>query len=134
MDNGPLVDDVSDNDDSAIQPAFILCFSEAPLPEKYGNYVLKFARPLELKEHIKKQLLPEADVIKVELRKVAYGKTMQLEAHPSPTEDWNRKYFSKPEKFADDKEWRLLILFRHSFPILNDTLKLSLSDLRCLYQ
>ncbi len=132
--DGPCVHDVSDDDGSAVHPAFLPSFSEVPLLEKYGAYVLKFARPLELREHIEQELLRGTDIIKVELRKIEYSKTEQLEAHPSPTEDWNRKYFSKPEKFAREKEWRLLILFRHSFPILNDTLKLRLSDLRRFYQ
>ena len=66
------------------------------------------------------------DMSRVEWGKVKYDKQMQLEDHPPLGEDRIRQYFSKPEKFADDREWRLVITFRHSLPILNDTLKLHL--------
>ena len=52
---------------------------------------------------------------------------MQLDTNPSPTEDWNRTHYSKPKKFADDKEWRLVIFL--PMRLLNDTLKVHVGDL-----
>lgn len=112
------------NDEIPVQPAFILSFSEIPLPKKYGQYVLKVQNPLELKDRVERRLLQ--GMSRVEWGKVKYDKRMQLEDHPPLGEDRIRQFFSKPEKFTDDREWRLVITFRHSLPILNETLKLHL--------
>lgn len=112
------------NDEIPVQPAFILSFSEVPLPKKYGQWVLKVQNPLELKKRVECKLL--RGMSRVEWGKVKYDKQMQLEDHPPLSKDRIRQYFSKPEKFADDREWRLVITFRHSLPILNDTLELYL--------
>ena len=109
------------SDEVPIQPAFILSFSEVPLP-KYGQYVLKVQNPLELKKRVERKL--PRGISRVEWGKVRYDKQMQLEDHPDLGEDRIRQYYSKPQEFAGDREWRLVITFRHSFPILNRTLKL----------
>ena len=109
------------NDEGRIQPTFILSFSEVPLPQ-YGEYVLKVQNPLELKRRIERKL-PQ-DISRVEWGKVRYDKQMELEDHPTLGEDRIRQYYSKPQMLAGEREWRLVITFRHSFPILNQTLKL----------
>ena len=111
------------NDEIPVQPPFILSFSEVPLP-KYGKYILKVQNPLELKSRVECKLL--RDMSRVEWGKVKYDKRMRLEDHPPLSEQRTRAYYSKPEKFADDREWRLIVTFRHSLPILNETLKLHL--------
>lgn len=113
----------STDDEVPTKPSFILSFGEIPLP-KYGKYVLKVQNPLELKNRVECKLL--RGMSRVEWGKVKYDKRMQLGDHPPLGEDRIRQYFSKPEKFVDDREWRLAITFRHSLPILNKTLKLHL--------
>ena len=51
-------------------------------------------------------------------------KTMKLDQELSLKNHWNRKYFWKPQEYADEKEWRLIVTFLHSFRILNKTLKI----------
>ncbi len=112
--------------------AFILSFSEqAESLEEYGEYCLEIRNPLELKRRVECRLCPGS---RVQWRKIQYNKVMdkgnkvmQLETNLSPTESWNRMYYSKPEKFADEKEWRLLIFLPMRF--FNDTLKLHVGNL-----
>lgn len=112
--------DVSDT--VPIQPTFILSFSEIPL-SKYGKYVLKVQNPMELKRRVECRL-PQK-ISEVEWRKIRYDKEMRVETDPGPGEGWSRKHYSKPRNYADEREWRLVIRFLHSFPILNQTLKLN---------
>lgn len=111
-------------DDTTIQPVFILCFScDENAAKKFGALCLAVRHPTELKRRVE-AALPQGNVTSVSWEKVAYGKTMDVAADPSPYADWRRKYCSKPEKFSEEREWRLMIEFRHSFRILNQTLKL----------
>ena len=119
--NGKICRDV--NNEAPI--SFILCFSEqAESLQKFGEYCLKVSHPLELKRRVECRLSPGS---RVEWRKIIYDKVMQLDTNPSPTEDWNRTHYSKPKKFADDKEWRLVIFL--PMRLLNDTLKVHVGDL-----
>ena len=118
------------NDDNPT--AFILSFGEqAESVKKFGEYCLEVRNPLELKRRVEDRLCPGSQV---EWRKIQYdkvmdkdNKVMQLETNPGPTESWDLMYYSKPEIFAQEKEWRLLIFL--PMRLLNDTLKLHVGDL-----
>lgn len=105
--------------------AFILSFGEqAESLQKFGEYCLEVRHPLELKRRVEDRLCPGS---RVEWGKVQYNKVMQLEADPSPAEDRIRTYYSKPEKFADEQEWRLVIFL--PMRLLNETLELHVGRL-----
>ena len=111
--------------------AFILSFGEqAESLKKFGEFCLKVSNPLELKRRVEERLCPGS---RVEWGKVQYNKVMQLETNPSSTEDWNRTYCSKPEKFAVEQEWRLVIFLPLPMRLFNDTLKLHVGDLQDVF-
>ena len=118
------------NDDNPT--AFILSFGEqAESLKKFGEYCLEIRNPLELKRRVEDRLCPGS---RVEWRKIQYdkvmykdNKVMQLQTNPGPTESWDLMYYSKPETFAQEKEWRLLIFL--PMRLLNDTLELHVGDL-----
>ena len=120
------------DDDAQILSMFALSFSETPgACRKFGNgspLYLVVREPEKLAEVVR-QALPER-ITEVGWQKMEYTKTMSLESHPKPVEDWNRKFFSKPVRFAEEQEWRLCIYFCERFPILNETLKLGFGNLR----
>ena len=120
--------DVSDK--TAIFPCFILCFSEQPLLE-YGNFVLELSNPHELRRRVKRSF---PDKTCVEWHKVTYDKTEHLDAVANPSEDWNRKHYSKPACFAHEKEWRLVIFLPPPLRLLNNTLKLCVGNLQSLFK
>ena len=110
-------------DDVPIQPAFVLCFSaEKNAAKKFGGHCLEVQNPMELKKRVE-AALPDGGVTSVSWRKVEYGKTLDVKVDPGAG-GWARKYWCKPDEFAGDKEWRLLVQFCHSLRILNKTLKL----------
>ncbi len=120
--DGQLNCDISDH--TTIRPVFILSFSaEKDAVNKFGAHCLKVRDPVSLQKRVEAALL-QGDVTSVSWKKVEYGKTMEVKADPGPCKGWVRKYYSKPEEFSDEREWRLMIEFRHSFRILNKTLKL----------
>lgn len=126
--NGRICRDVNDKTPTA----FILSFGEqAESLKQFGECCLKVSNPLELKRRVECRLCPGS---RVEWRKMKYdkvmdrdNKVMRLETNPSPTESWDLMYYSKPETFAQEKEWRLLIFL--PMRLLNDTLKLHVGDL-----
>ena len=129
--NGYSSVDISDN--LPAQPAFLLCFSEeANATKKFGKYCLELCNPLDLKERVIESL--PSNITNVEWRKVEYVKTRKLDEEPTNKELWARKYFHKPEKHAEEKEWRLFIQFRHSFRILNKTLKIKVTNMHGLFK
>ena len=120
--NGQINRDITD--DTTLRPVFILSFSaQKNAVEKFGAHYLEVRDPVALKGRVE-AALPQGDVISVSWKKVEYGKTMAVDTDPGPEAGWRRKYWSKPEKFSDEREWRLMIEFRHHFRILNKTLKL----------
>ena len=125
---GGRYEDISD--DRPIFPAFILCFSEQPLPE-YGKFGLKLLNPHKLRERVMRRF-PERT--EVEWRKVTYDKTEYLDAVPNPYEEWHRKHYAKPVCFAHEREWRLLIFLPPPLRLLNDTLKPSVGNLQGLFR
>lgn len=126
--DGRICRDVNDENPTA----FILSFGEqAESVKKFGDYCLEVRNPLELKRRVEDRLCPGS---RVEWQKIQYdkvmdkdNKVMQLETNPGPSESWDLMYYSKPETFADEKEWRLLIFL--PMRLLNDTLKLHVGDL-----
>ena len=83
--------------------------------------------PTDLLERVRQSLPP--DITEVSWKQIEYTKTMRVTEDLSPGDDWNRKYYCKPEAYSDEKEWRLFIRFRHSFRILNETLKIHVGGL-----
>ncbi len=125
--NGVTVEDVS------VSPAYILCFSadEAAASACFAEprtpkMIIRLANPEELRILILKEVLPDCNVINVEWREVIYDKTEDVPEDLNPADDWARKFWHKPKKFAAQKEWRLIIFFQHSMPITNDRLELNL--------
>lgn len=132
--NGIEVCDVSDPKRGwHVCPTYILCFSAdeaaasacftGPGPSKL---VIRLANPEELRKLILKKVLPDCNVINVEWRKVVYDKTEDVPEDLNPADDWARKFWHKPKKFAAQKEWRLIIFFQPRMPIANDRLELNL--------
>lgn len=127
LSDGRTCRDVNDENPTA----FILSFGEqAESLKKFGECCLEVRNPLELKRRVEDRLCPGSQV---EWRKIQYdkvmdqdNKVMQLETNPGPTESWDLMYYSKPETFAQEKEWRLLIFL--PMRLLNDTLKLHVGD------
>ena len=110
-------------DDVPVYPAFMLCFSaEKSAAKKFGDYCLKVGNPMKLKKRVE-AALPEGGVVSVSWRKVEYRKTLKVEADPG-ADGLARKYWWKPEKYSNEKEWRLLVEFRGNLRLLNKTLKL----------
>lgn len=119
--DGQVNQDITD--DVPIPPTFILCFSaEKNAVKKFGDSCLKVGNPVKLKERVE-AALPGEGLTSVCWRKVEYRKRLDVETDPG-ADGWARKYYWKPEEYSDEKEWRLLVQFRHSFRILNKTLKL----------
>ena len=76
---------------------------------------------------IRKALSPEWTV---EWEKVKYDKVMDVKYELLPSESYRRQYFRKPEKYANEREWRLVITFKRTDRIiLNETLKFHFSEL-----
>ena len=125
--------DVSDN--VAIQPEFLLSFSETiQATEKFRSkcepsYILELEDPVGLENFIREELIngtcPSAVI--VEWRKVKYDRGEYMNRELSPSEEFTRKHFSKPEQFADEQEWRLVITFTR-LSLQNETIKLRLSN------
>ena len=119
------------SDENPIFPAFILSFSELPLKEKFGHFVLKVTRPDELRNRIECRF-PKGTSI--EWRRVEYDKKEELESVQSPSEDWNRKHYAKPACFACEREWRLVVFLPPPLRLLNDTLKAHVGNLQGVFQ
>ena len=126
--DGRICRDVNDE----TPPAFILSVGEqAESVKKCGAYCLAVRNPLALKRRVAARPCPGSQV---EWRTIQYdtimdqdNQVMQLETNPSPTESWDRRYDSKPETFAEEKEWWLLLFLPMRW--LNDTLKLHVGNL-----
>lgn len=125
---GMLHRDVSD--ENAIFPPFALSFSELPLRE-YGDFVLKLERPNALRERV---LCKFPERTRVQWYRIEYGKKAELDTVPGPTEVWKRKHFTKPERFAHEKEWRLVMFLPPPLRLLNDTLKPHVGRLQGLFE
>ena len=123
------------DDRETIYSVFIMSFSEVRLP-KYGQFCLALREPSQFKQRIEQRILDSfrPDGYSVEWRKVTYNKTRILSHEPSPTADWARKYWEKPERFASEKEWRLLIFLPPPLRLLDDTIKPHVGDIESLLQ
>ena len=125
---GLLHRDVSD--ENAIFPAFVLSFSELPLRE-YGDFVLKLRRPQALRDCVLREFPDES---RVDWHRIRYGKKEVLDTVPRPSEDWKRKHYTKPARFAHEREWRLVIFLPEPLRLLNDTLKPHVGNLQGLFE
>lgn len=124
--NGILHHDVGD--DGRIQPAFMMSFStDVGATRKFGEYYYMLQDPSGFAECLKRALPP--GITSVEWGKVEYTKTMEIDDPLSLLDGWHRKYFCKPERFSDEKEWRLIFWFSHTFRPLNKTMKVKVSGL-----
>ena len=91
------------------------------------SYLLELQEPTKLETLIRKALSPEWTV---EWEKVKYDKVMDVKYELLPSESYRRQYFRKPEKYANEREWRLVITFKRTDRIiLNETLKFHFSEL-----
>ena len=72
-------------------------------------------------------------VVEAEWKEVQYSKTWEVSSDRSLDELWRPKFYCKPVEFAEEKEWRLCISLRHSFPILNETLILNFGNLQGMF-
>lgn len=89
--DGILHRDVGDS--TPIQPAFVLSFSaDVDATRKFGDFYFVLQDPAELESRIKNALPPS--ITEVTWRKIEYTKTMQVDHIPTPSEDWDRKYFN----------------------------------------
>ena len=122
-------------------PAYILCFSadEAAASACFAEpetpmMIIRLANPEELRSRILERVLPDCNVINVEWREVVYDKTEDVPEDLNPAADRARKFWHKPKRFAVQKEWRLIVFFRHSMPIANDRLELHLGNCGSLFR
>ncbi len=119
-------------DKTPILSAFMLCFGEqAESLKKFGGFCLKVSSPLELKRRVENHLPCGS---KVEWKKVKYDKKWDMEVDVGPTEHGHRKYYAKPEKFAEEKEWRLMIFLPPPLRLLNKTLEVHVGNLQGVFQ
>lgn len=119
------------SDSIPIQAVFMMSFSaEAYATKKFGRHCLAVHDPQELLRRVKGALPPS--ITSVEWRKITYTKTTQVQRTLMPCEDWNRKYFQKPPHFSEEQEWRLFVLFQHSFRLLNNTMKVAVGNLQAV--
>lgn len=123
-------------DDVPIRPEFLLSFSEtAQATEKFRrgceSCVLELNDPTGLADFVRKEIINGTcpDAVTVEWRRVFYDRDEdgQLNRTLSPSEELRRKHFSKPPRYADESEWRLVITFER-LPLQNRTLKLKVSN------
>ena len=139
--DGKEYGDVSDSKPGRrINPTYILCFStdETAASARFAGprthrRTIQLADPAGLRNRILEKVLPCCKVITAEWRKVIYDKTKDISESPDPAAGWARKFWHKPEEFAAEEEWRLIITFRHSMPIINDRLELNLGDCHDLF-
>ncbi len=117
-------------DERPIFPAFILCFGELPLP-KFGKFILKLTQPEKLREQVAGRFPPGT---KIAWHRVEYDKKLNLDSDPTPSVGWARKHFSKPEKFADEKEWRLVVFLPPPLRLLDDTIKPHVGNLQGIFR
>jgi len=122
--DGIVSRDVSD--DHPTQPAYFMSFSSevvgARTHGREGHHVLRLCHPLRFQDEIRRNCLPTCGFVKLTWIKIEYVKTLDVADDPGP-ETWYRKYRCKPDRYADEREWRLQIQFMHSFRIQNDTLE-----------
>ena len=112
------------SDDYRLQPGYFMSFSEElEAAQKFGDFPLELNDPIRFLEGIKGQLPPIGGFVRVKWIKMGYGKTREIARHLGPSEGWHRQFHQKPEKFAQEREWRLEIRFLQSFRIQNCTLK-----------
>ena len=117
-------------DERPIIPAFIMSYSEVPLLE-FGGFVLRLSNPLGLRDRIKNQF-PERSCVR--WHEVKYDKKETLNTEPKPSENWDRKHYSKPASFAHEREWRLVIFLPPPLRLLNDTLKPHVGNLQGFFE
>lgn len=124
--------DVSD-DNTGVQPRFLLSFSETiEATDKFKNglsYILGLKDPPRFAKFIEQKLIIQTDsnAIDVEWGKVTYDRIEDTGRRLSPVEEYYRKHFSKPKRFEDEEEWRLLITFTR-LRLFNKTIKISFPD------
>ncbi|MCY4611531.1 MAG: hypothetical protein OXC38_07540 [Gammaproteobacteria bacterium] len=116
-------------DDRPIQPAFMMSFStDVEATRKFGEYYYVL-RDLSEFEKCLREALPSC-ITSIEWGEVEYTKTMKIDSPLiNPSDDWHRKYFCKPERFSDEKEWRLIFWFLHTFRPLNETMEMKIPAL-----
>ncbi len=109
------------------QPAFFMSFSETIEGSLTGDrnkethVVLELNNPEDLSNYIKQNLLC-SNFVNVKWIQIKYGKPEKVDHDLSPRESGERKYYYKTEEYKIEREWRLQIMFLHSFRILNDDL------------
>lgn len=132
--------DVSDRN-TGVQPGFILSFTETvEATEKFGSecgpsFVLELKDTAKFEEFIRQELIHKTDrtAIMVDWGKVKYDKVETMNRELSPSEEYCRKYFSKPKQYEQENEWRLLITFTR-LTLFNDTIKIRFSNkIRCFW-
>ena len=117
-------------DEHPVQPAYFMSFSEDPEGARAhgrgGHHLLELTAPDEFLLRVRDCLPPcssNCRFLTVEWIRIEYGKTWLVDEDPGPAAGLHCQYHCKPVKFEDEKEWRLQIMFLHSFRIQNDTLK-----------
>ena len=126
--------DVSDRN-TGLNPTFVLSFAKTvEATERFRgecgpSFVLELKNPARFGEFIKQELVVQTDrtAIKVEWDEITYDKAEYVDRELLPSEDHQRKYFSKPKQYEQEEEWRLLILFTR-LHLFNDTIKIRFSN------
>ena len=140
--DGMMYNDISDLKRGwHLNPAYILCFSEASAAPRMRSaqpggdtQVVQLTNPEELLKRIQQRILRDCNVVSVEWHKVIYDKAMEVSDASGPKGNRGRKFWHKPKEFAEEKEWRLIIFFRrNSLPIANDRLELHLGPCHGLF-
>ncbi len=127
---GGISQDISDS--TPIDPAFILCFGEqAESLQDLGEDYLEVQDPWELKRRVERSL---PDGSQVKWIKIKYDKEWKVKVDLNPSQQWFRKHCSKPKKYADEKEWRLVIFLAPPLQLLNETLKVNVGNLQDVFR
>ena len=97
-------------------PIFFMSFSETVEGARSfdrgsdSHTLLEVQNPIKLRDEVIKKL-PNSKYIKVRWHKMEYGKIYEVPNDLGPGENFNRKYYQKPEKYRIESEWRLEIEF-----------------------
>lgn len=108
---------------SSLNPRFILCFSSPPgndidqLPSKFGSWVVKINDPRQLALDIHNHLEAQDQLdFPLESARVRYDRGALLDKQLPDEERYLLPYAYKPPSFADEHEYRFILMTGMSDP------------------
>jgi len=104
----------------------MLSFTENSNCKKFGDWRIGLTKPEKLLARLEEKL-PKTTGL--ELVKVEYNKN-EISQDLTPSQFIDRKFYSKPPRYSNEREWRVLIrLPCELWPIMNDTLQWNVDEI-----